>query len=480
MKRINTELLVIGGGASGIAAAVAAIEKGMKTVVVEPKKLPGGNGVFPRGIFAVDSVIQRHRLVFADTDELFRKTMMDSHWKLDGRILRVLLDKSGDTISWLMKLGVPICDVVHHMPNQTPEVFHITREKECTGMVTMKVLCKYVYDNGGEILTNTRAKKLLTDENKAVAGAVCVSEKDGEQIEIFAKKTIIATGGFSANPEMLEKFIPDFKADELGTLKGMPMLGEGIQMAVEAGADLEGHYTMEISAPKLKSNSPVSQILLGKPYNVWFNVFGKRFADEGIVYNFPVSANAFMRQPGSKGVVVFTQKMLEKTLEDGMDIIEFIHTKEGAMDRIDEDMQKLIDEGTVLKTDDVYSIADFIGCDPETFKREVDTYNASCLHGRDEIFAKERRNLIPLDEGPFYAVKAGTSLINTHGGIRIDEEFHALDSKHNKIQNLFIAGVDIGGVDADIYNLRLSGHGFGFALNSGRLAGEQAVKDAKI
>ncbi len=478
MKKQTTDVLIIGGGAAGIAAAAAALEKGVQVTVVEPKKLPGGNGVFPRGIFAVDSVIQRHRLVFADVDEIFRHTMMYSHWKIDGRILRVLLEKSGDTISWLIDKGIPICDVVHHMPNQTPEVFHITREKENTGLVVMRALVGYVDKLGAKILTETRGKRLLLDEKGAVTGALCV-QADGEELEITAKKTIVCTGGFSANPDMLARFLPDFKADELGALKGMPMLGEGIQMAVDAGADLEGHYTMEISAPKLKSSSPISSMILGKPYNVWFNCFGKRFADEGIVYNFPVSANACMRQPGSKVWVVFTQKMLDKTLADGMDIIELIHAKEGTVERFDAAMEQLIEEGTVLKTDSITAMADFIGCDRTVFLESVEEYNRFCMEGRDAVFAKDRRNLIPLDEGPFYIVAAGTSMVNTHGGVRVDEKFHALTKAYQEVKNLFVAGVDFGGVDADIYNLNLSGHGFGFALNSGRMAGENAAEDLK-
>ncbi len=478
MIKKSTDLLIIGGGAAGIAAAAAALEKGVKVTVVEPKKLPGGNGVFPRGIFAINSVIQRHRLIFADIDELFRKTMMDSHWKIDGRILRVLLEKSGDTISWLMEKGVPICDVVHHMPNQTPEVFHITREKENTGLVVMKKLVQFIMEKGAEILTLTRAKHLLRNEQGDVTGAYCVNE-EGEELEITAEKTLICTGGFSANPEMLTQFLPDFKADELGALKGMPMLGEGIRMAVDAGADLEGHYTMEISAPKLKRNTPVSSIILGKPYNVWFNCFGKRFADESIVYNFPVSANACMRQPGSKVWVVLTQEMIERTLSDGMDIIELIHAKEGAVEQFDQALQSLIDDGTILKTDEIAEIAPFIGCDGQTFLESVAEYNRFCETGRDALFAKERQHLVPLKEGPFYCIAAGTSMINTHGGVRVDERFHALTREYKEVKNLFVAGVDFGGVDADIYNLRLSGHGFGFALNSGRIAGENAAQEMK-
>lgn len=109
MKEYQTQLLVIGGGASGMSAAAAAAEKGIETIVAEAGPAVGGNGLFPRGIFGVNSVIQRRKLIFADRDQLFSDCMQYSHWKIDGRIIRALIDKSGDTISWLMEKGVEFC-----------------------------------------------------------------------------------------------------------------------------------------------------------------------------------------------------------------------------------------------------------------------------------------------------------------------------------------------------------------------------------
>ena len=152
MKESRTQLLIIGGGAAGMSAAAAAVEKGVKVVVAEAGNAVGGNGLFPRGIFGVDSVIQRRKLTFADPDEVFTQCMEYSHWKIDGRIIRTLIDKSGDTISWLMEKGVAFTDVVHHIPNQMPEVFHITKTEENVGRVVIRCLQKYCEENGAIIL----------------------------------------------------------------------------------------------------------------------------------------------------------------------------------------------------------------------------------------------------------------------------------------------------------------------------------------
>ena len=76
---LKTEILIIGGGASGMAAAVAAAEMGAEVTVAEANAAVGGNGLFPRGIFGVDSKIQRKKLVFADRDQIFRDCMNYSH-----------------------------------------------------------------------------------------------------------------------------------------------------------------------------------------------------------------------------------------------------------------------------------------------------------------------------------------------------------------------------------------------------------------
>ena len=286
---LKTEILIIGGGASGMAAAVAAAEMGAEVTVAEANAAVGGNGLFPRGIFGVDSKIQRKKLVFADRDQIFRDCMNYSHWKIDGRIIRTLIDKSGDTVNWLMDRGIEFCDVVHHIPNQTPEVFHITEAEENVGHCVIRNLKRICEEKGVRILTGAKGKTLLKDEKASVCGAVCET-KDGEVV-IKAQKVILCTGGFAGNDEMVEKYYPGFKRELVGQGGGMRHPGDGIRMALEAGAEVEGNFTMEAAAPKIKGYDALN-LFLGKPYNVWLNRFGERFADEGIVYNFAVSFNA--------------------------------------------------------------------------------------------------------------------------------------------------------------------------------------------
>lgn len=475
MHEYNTELLIIGGGAAGMSAAASALEAGIKTMVVEANPAVGGNGLFPRGIFGVDSVVQRKKLVFADKDKVFTDCMEYSHWKIDGRIIRTLIDKSGDTISWLMDKGVEFCDVVHHIPNQAPEVFHITKTEENAGRAVINALKKFCEDMGITILTSTRGKSLLLDDDRTVCGAICV-DKDGNELQIHAKKVIICTGGFSGNKEMIAKYYPNFKPEEVAEGGGMRHPGDGVRMALEAGADIEGNFAMEIAAPKIKGYEALN-LLLGKPHNVWLNRFGRRFADEGIVYNFAQAANACMRQPGGEMWVVFNQAMIEQVLRDGRDMIELIHIPLNAEEKLADTITEAEKDGILCKADSFAGLAEFIGCSAENVEDSLNEYNAFCNSGRDALFAKEARYLKPLVSGPFYGIKAGADMLITHGGVRVNEMFQALDSNFMPVDNLFIAGVDFGGADADVYNVVMSGHGFGFAVNSGRIAGANAARE---
>lgn len=478
MQNLETEVLIIGGGAAGMAAATAVSELGKKALIVEANASVGGNGLFPRGIFAVDSVLQRQKLIFADKDQVFRDCMNYSHWRIDGRIIRTLIEKSGDTIEWLMGKGVEFDAVVHHIPNQAPEVFHTTSAEENVGRVVIRNLKAFCEAHQVEIRTKTRGEHLIKNEEGDIVGAVCV-DAQGEEVRIDAKKVIVCCGGFAGNEDMIREYYPNFHPEQVEAGPGMRHMGEGLKMAMEAGADLDGNFTMEIAAPKIKGFVPLN-LILGKPYNVWLNAFGERFADESIVYNFAVAANACERQLNGEMWVVFDQGILDMCLADGPDHIEKIHVPPEALAQLDACIEDAISEGVLCRSDKISDIADFIGATAEDVEDCIAEYNAFCHSGRDGIFAKEQRYLKPLVQGPYYAIHAGRDMLITHGGIRVNERFQALDAEHLPLANLFIAGVDFGGADAEIYNVVMSGHGFGFALNSGRMAGENAVAELNL
>ena len=474
----QTQIAIIGAGASGMAAATAAAEAGAQVMVIEANSAIGGNGLFPRGIFGVDSKIQRRRLIFADHDEMFLRCMDYAHWKIDARIVRVLINRSGDTIDWLEARGVGFTDVVHHLPNQTPEVYHVTDGTKTTGRHVISALEKCCTEMGVTVQKNTRAKKLLKDESGQVTGVLCEDAEQNE-IEISAGAVIICTGGFAGDRELVARYFPRLDTKEFSRFGGMAHPGDGHRMAVEAGADIEGNFAMEVAAPKIQKHAALN-LLLGKPYNVWVNKFGSRFASESIVYDFTSSAGAIMRQPDGAVWVIFDEAVKNRALSDGSDIIEKLHTPPDAGAMLEDTVKKAVQSGILCVSDTVEELAVFIGCSADVLRETLANYNDGCRCGHDQEMAKPRRYLQALEHGPYYAIRAGADMLITHGGIRIDEKFHALRADYSRIDGLYVAGVDIGGVDADVYDMTMSGHGFGFALNSGRIAGETAAKAVLI
>jgi len=106
IENLKSEIVIIGGGGSGLSAAVAAAENGAKVIVLEKRRVPGGNSVFPEGLFAAESPAQKRMMIDASRDDLFKIAMDFSHWKINPRIIRAFIDKSGNTIQWLEEKGL--------------------------------------------------------------------------------------------------------------------------------------------------------------------------------------------------------------------------------------------------------------------------------------------------------------------------------------------------------------------------------------
>lgn len=172
VENLETEVVVIGGGGAGLAAAVAAREKGVDVAILEKRRTAGGNASIAGGIFAAESHIQKRKNIDARRGECFKIAMSHSHWKIDPRLIRAIVDKSGDTIQWLEEKGVKFEDVPHFLPNQV-RIFHLPHGH---GAGLVKVLVKKCDDLGVRLFCETAAKRTLTSERGDVIGVLATAK----------------------------------------------------------------------------------------------------------------------------------------------------------------------------------------------------------------------------------------------------------------------------------------------------------------
>jgi fumarate reductase flavoprotein subunit len=469
---LEADLVVIGGGGAGLAAAVTAAENGAKNIVVlEARAVPGGNSVFPDSIFAIRSGLPIRWGIDDGRADIFKKAIDYAHGKTSPRVLRALLDKAEDIVGWLEAKGLKFeADRLTHM-----DQVHMTA-RACagglsTGAAVVKALVKNCEDVGTRIICDARAKKLVTGERGEVVGVLAKTK--GGEVKIAARCFVIATGGFAGNKEMLKKCIPSFN-DDIHCL-GLPHKGDGLKMAAEMGAASD-EMLAELAGPDFRG--PMRLEIIGKrPETIWVNRRGERFSDEAICSVFPEAANRVCRQPGKVSYTLFDENIKEIILGDKENIDpRYKRALSGAdWTAADKDLHLQVKKGAVKIADSWVEIAEWMGAAPEVLRATISEYNGACDQGYDGTFLKDAKYLLPLRTPPYYALRCGVMLLVTHGGIAVNQRMEVLDAQNDPIPGLYAAGVDTGGTDSDTYNVSLRGHSFGFTLNSGRIAGESAA-----
>jgi fumarate reductase flavoprotein subunit len=359
-------------------------------------------------------------------------------------------------------------DILHYYPNQIPRVFHVP---EGRGAGLIKFLVKQCEGMGVQILYETAAKKILISEKGKVGGVLAV--KQGQEFKIMGKSVIIGTGGYAGNRELLKKYYSDYTEDLC--LHGSPNMGDGLLMVLEIGAATEGLGILQLRGPCFPA-SPYLSVVIEEPNTIWVNRRGERFVDESIAFYWPESGNALNRQPDKISYSLFDEEIKKGFLEQGV-IKGTAHFPTGTkMTELDKEIKSGLDKGGIKISDSWEELAKWMGVIPKVLKTTVDEYNGFCDRGCDEIFGKDRRYLIPLRTSPFYGFQCVQSFHGTIGGIKINHQMEVLDQKNHPIPGLYAGGIDTGGWESDTYGLILSGSAFGFAINSGRIAGENAVK----
>jgi fumarate reductase flavoprotein subunit len=493
-ENLESEIVIIGGGGAGMAAALTAAEKGCtKIIVLEKAGSPGGNSAMAHDLFGAESPVQIRMGTDARRDYFFQIAMCWAHWsKVNPRLVRAFIDKSGDTIRWLQDKGISF-ELGQYYINQSPRIRHCI---EGEGAELMKVLTGNCKELGVQVITHTRGSKLLRGEKGIVTG-VLATTKDKEFI-IKAKGVIVTTGGYAGNKELLKKYCSYYNPDTMPN-DGVPNnTGDGILMATEIGAATDGLGHIMFRGPVAASTGSTRMpnivegfnvslaTLVWEPQTLWVNKRGRRFIDEGHSLASFASAISVAQQPEGIMYSIFDDTIRRQMEEQGLIRLgayggqiktRFKRPPAGMpLPGLGRELQVLSGKDATLKiANSLDEIANWIGARPAILKSTVEEYNASCDYGQDSIFCKDRRYLRPLRNPPFYSIKGQSSICDAIGGIKINEHMEVLDPDDNPIPGLYAAGSTTGCWESENYCYELSGHALGFALNSGRIAGENAI-----
>ena len=282
----DVDVVVVGAGVGGMAAALQAVEQGLSTVLLEKESVTGGTSSYAEGMFAIDSHWQQEADVDYTTAEVLQKVMEYHHWMADAELTKAFFDASGDTIAWLESKGGVFTGVETLGPS-----LRTWHTYEGMGAGFTKRLAEACRSQGVDVLVKTAAKQLVIADDGSVSGVI--AEAGSDLVQFNARGVILTSGGYADNADMINEYtMHDY--DDL-TVMGTPeRTGDGIQMALEAGADTHVLGTMMMCGGAIKGMSASSQlnVCAGRQPMLWVNEHGERFANEGIVTNFSFTGNA--------------------------------------------------------------------------------------------------------------------------------------------------------------------------------------------
>ena len=488
MSKVETDVIVVAAGLSGLAAAISAAENGASVIAFEKSGTTGGAANMGMGPLGIGSSIQKNHMIALSPGEAFRKHMYYTHYRVDARMVRDYYFKSGETIDWLMDMGVEFVGVqrAFSAPEATrpysdgeftwhvvkPEGGGIPGPRAASAMI--KKMTEKAMELGVEFRFETPVHKIIMENGHAVG--VIATDKSGEEIEARAKAVIIATGGFGDNPQMIQ--------DETGYEFGKTiynfaipgMKGDGLKMAWEAGA---GHTPCSMELMYQLPDNFNHFILDGafRQFCLWVNKLGQRFMPEDQIGNTTFTGNAITAQPEKVAYAIFDSKMLKKYKKNGPDIVSHVHPHD-LFEHFDEEWQRDIDAGyeAIAQADTIEELAEKAGIDVEGLVAQVEEYNDMCAEGYDELFEKDRNYMQPIEKAPFYLCRQTVGAYGSLGGIRINHKTEVMTEDSKVIQGLYAVGTDACNIYGDSYPFILAGNTMGFCLNSGRIAGENAAE----
>ncbi len=427
-ETVDTDILVLGAGMSGLSAAVEALNNGAKVLVLEAQARAGGNGQVTSCVMAVESRIQKNLGVEVTPAQIIETEMETFNYSVDGVRWSTLIKDSAANIEWLIDQGClmreDFIDNYNGMGVVDTAHWWVGDTGRDGGNGFIQPMVARVEQLGGEIRYESAGKQLIQNANGAVVG-VYAETPDGV-LQVNAKAVIIATGGYANNND----FLREIGYDPANTaIFGMPgHNGDGIAMALAAGGKswLANSSLMEYPMnPKIgQASSSFSRV----PSSLWVNGKGQRFVNENCAEMVPARAALAVRSQ-EISFALFDQTLLDTVLGGDESRIKTVNDA--------------VEAGKIFKADSIKELAKAAGIDAETLSATVEIYNAACAAGEDREFGKPAALLTALENGPFYLTEnSGIYFLTTIGGIDTTPDCEVRAADGGIVENLYAVGVD--------------------------------------
>ena len=485
-QSVDADVVVVGSGMAGIAAALSAQENGAKVVIVEKMPFWGGVSQTVRGYFAIATDDSEQAIQdYVDYGLNAWCGVMKGDVSFDGYpnedMLRTLAESSWAATHWLADQGAKLeWSTEPYIYGAQPEYYRMdaffssadgVNEPDLVG-TNLKVLVDKFTANGGEIYLNETVDEILVDEGGRVSG-VHASGKGGTFTFNAAKGVILCAGGFGASEAAVARYAPAFKGETVNyaTLSGNT--GDGIMLAEEIGAAVyddaymcgqNGHTLVDDHAmihPYQDHITPMSC--------VYVNDQGLRVNGEDPIKYSPSSC--YINPDGEDFYWAICNEAVASQPTEIKILNEDLSSDTRYVDILEE--QLAAGNERFFKGETLADLANQIGVMPNILRYTMTRYNGFCAEGVDEDFAKPATYLTAMEEGPWYAVKCIMKFFCTIGGVVTNVNAEVLDTAGNPIPGLYAVGENS---NHGFFNLFYAGaRSMTVCLVMGKIAGAKAA-----
>ena len=459
-EEAQADVVVVGGGASGLAAAASALESGARVIVLEKAPHTGGSAALSAGIVtAAGTDIQKASGLPADSAGLAKLWLEDQKRSVkgapanlpDAAQVEALVKQSAETVDWLTKkVGMQFsANAAAADGIGAYQLLPISSDaSRPAGAEEVEKLEQYVKKLGGIIRTATPAWKILTTDDGRVSG---VAAADGKNRFTFrAKSVVLASGGFAADLMKVTSRQPRWAVyvERAGAAK--TSTGDGLTMGLQVGAK-------EVS-------------------DSW--LMGTQFAPA-----YPEMTAAMLGERGFAGATLVNEKGLRFVKEDLPNITSEMSQQLDVWlitDSKDPEKAKTLRNylgfDTVVHGNTPEELGRRMGARADNVKQTIEKLNADAAAGKDTAFGRDPINFTSLTQAPYFAVKVRPVISGTIGGFAVTPDFQVLDNALKPIQGLWAAGEL---ANRAFYNrVYEPGTSLLIAYASGRAAGTSAAKAA--